>query len=199
MSRVKDIREQCDKCRHFTGIGTSGEPHKRIQNRNIDDIDNKQAGRGWCAAGVFYNDVMKSGKRMISLPCFRPERDNMPDDGVWPTCPKLEFKSAEELDAEAAEIEQHAKQFMERVTVVRPAILKHAKLKDQDMHEDEEIPAGARRAMDGVTVIAKDVKSKAGSFACPICKTGTLRYTVSGYNGHVHAMCSTADCVSWME
>ena len=38
-----------------------------------------------------------------------------------------------------------------------------------------------------------------GELACPICKIGTLRYSVAGYNGHMHAACTTDKCVSWME
>lgn len=34
---------------------------------------------------------------------------------------------------------------------------------------------------------------------CPVCKTGKLRFSISGYNGHCHAGCSTVDCVRWME
>ncbi len=33
---------------------------------------------------------------------------------------------------------------------------------------------------------------------CPACK-GSLRLSISSYNGHVHGHCSTEDCVSWME
>ena len=39
----------------------------------------------------------------------------------------------------------------------------------------------------------------AGEMKCPVCKEGTLRYSRAAYNGHVHARCSTADCVAWME
>lgn len=38
-----------------------------------------------------------------------------------------------------------------------------------------------------------------GELACPVCKTGKLRYRVAASNGHMHARCSTQDCVSWME
>jgi len=38
-----------------------------------------------------------------------------------------------------------------------------------------------------------------GSMACPVCKTGNLRYSRAAYNGHVHAACSTEGCVRWME
>ncbi len=38
-----------------------------------------------------------------------------------------------------------------------------------------------------------------GEITCPVCKTGKLRYSRAAYNGHVHASCSTATCVRWME
>ena len=38
-----------------------------------------------------------------------------------------------------------------------------------------------------------------GEMTCPICKTGKLRYSRSSYNGHVHARCTTINCVAWME
>lgn len=38
-----------------------------------------------------------------------------------------------------------------------------------------------------------------GEMPCPKCKSGTLHYSVSGYNGHMHGRCSTPDCFVWME
>lgn len=38
-----------------------------------------------------------------------------------------------------------------------------------------------------------------GELPCPVCNAGTLRYSRASYNGHVHASCSTTDCVRWME
>jgi transposase-like protein len=40
--------------------------------------------------------------------------------------------------------------------------------------------------------------SVSGKIKCPICEAGDLRYSI-GFNGHVHARCSTANCVQWME
>ena len=41
---------------------------------------------------------------------------------------------------------------------------------------------------------------KNGMIDCPICKQKTcLIYKISGYNGHVWAVCNTKGCVSWME
>jgi len=38
-----------------------------------------------------------------------------------------------------------------------------------------------------------------GEMPCPKCVTGTLRYIVSSFNGHMHGQCSTPKCLSWME
>lgn len=35
---------------------------------------------------------------------------------------------------------------------------------------------------------------KTGSFACPACKTGTVRWTRAPNNGHIWAHCSTPNC-----
>jgi hypothetical protein len=40
----------------------------------------------------------------------------------------------------------------------------------------------------------------AGTIDCPVCNgKESLQFSLSGYNGHVHARCKTADCVSWIE
>ena len=38
-----------------------------------------------------------------------------------------------------------------------------------------------------------------GKIPCPVCKTGALGFSIAGCNGHIHARCSTPDCVAWME
>ncbi|TXH09875.1 MAG: hypothetical protein E6R04_06965 [Spirochaetes bacterium] len=37
-----------------------------------------------------------------------------------------------------------------------------------------------------------------GSIPCPNCD-GTLRFSRAGYNGHIHAGCTTPNCCAWME
>lgn len=54
----------------------------------------------------------------------------------------------------------------------------------------------SRRAIVAHTNGARGVQ---GKIDCPVCQSGTLRFSVSGYNGHIHAACSTNDCVRWME
>lgn len=38
-----------------------------------------------------------------------------------------------------------------------------------------------------------------GKLPCPVCKVGEIHYSVASYNGHMHARCSTPECVKWME
>ena len=42
--------------------------------------------------------------------------------------------------------------------------------------------------------------SHSGIIDCPACNgVKTLRFSRAGYNGHVHAACTTEGCVRWME
>lgn len=42
--------------------------------------------------------------------------------------------------------------------------------------------------------------SQSGLIDCPVCKAkDALKFTRSGYNGHIHACCVTSGCVNWME
>lgn len=45
----------------------------------------------------------------------------------------------------------------------------------------------------------KGMGGQGGKIKCPVCADGTLAFSRSGYNGHIHAACSTDGCVSWME
>ncbi len=57
-----------------------------------------------------------------------------------------------------------------------------------------------RTIMKGIQPWRKAHKDRSASeiVECPACK-GRLHLSISGYNGHVHGQCETADCVSWME
>lgn len=45
----------------------------------------------------------------------------------------------------------------------------------------------------------KGKPSVGGKIKCPCCDSGTLAYSRAGYNGHIHARCSSDGCVNWME
>lgn len=41
--------------------------------------------------------------------------------------------------------------------------------------------------------------SVVSSMPCPVCETGTLEYSISSHNGHIHGRCTTDGCARWME
>lgn len=89
------------------------------------------------------------------------------------SCDKLQFLTDAEIKAE---IEEYNRSF-ERIGLARKAIVEHL--------------GGPWK---------KGIPSAAGLIDCPACKgVKTLHFRRSGYNGHVHAICETKDCVCWME
>mgnify|MGYP001081117917 CR=1 FL=1 len=68
--------------------------------------------------------------------------------------------------------------------------------RDAEMAERFAKTAKARAA---IVEAADGKRGVAGEIPCPVCETGKLRYSVASLNGHVHAACTTADCVRWME
>ena len=46
----------------------------------------------------------------------------------------------------------------------------------------------------------KGTPGASGRIPCPVCGgENALRFSRAGYNGHIHAACTTEGCVSWME
>lgn len=88
------------------------------------------------------------------------------------TCEHCVFETPDETAARKAE---QAKAF-ERMGKVRAAIVTHL--------------GGPWK---------KGMKGNAGSISCPCCDGGCVNFSRSGYNGHIHASCSTPDCAAWME
>lgn len=73
--------------------------------------------------------------------------------------------------------------------------------------EVQEIEAATIRLTKGMVACREDAKQRGlkkgnggtGKIKCPVCDNGTLHYSVAGYNGHMHARCSTEHCLSWMQ
>lgn len=96
-----------------------------------------------------------------------------PDDtGPRTGCDLMEFPTPEQI----AEFEAEMTARFERTVQAREAIV-------------EACGGPWKRGMPG----------HAGTIKCPCCEDGKLSFSRSGYNGHVHAKCSTDDCVAWME
>lgn len=88
-------------------------------------------------------------------------------------CSLMEMPTAEELAAEEAEWQKR----FEKTGKAREAIVKSL--------------GGPWK---------RNTPGAAGNIDCPVCGgKESLRFTRSGYNGHIHAACKTAGCVSWME
>lgn len=89
------------------------------------------------------------------------------------TCDKCEFRTPEEVAAEEAEMKQR----MDNTMKARAAIV--------------EACGGPWK---------KGTGGKSGRIGCPVCgKADALAFSRAGYNGHIHAQCSTSGCVGWME
>lgn len=88
-----------------------------------------------------------------------------------------------------------------------PCGKRHYPTPEEVAAEVAEHEASTKRLMLGIQAAGEDAKKHglkkgnggAGSVPCPACKTGTLHYSVAGYNGHMHGRCTTADCLAWMQ
>jgi len=125
-----------------------------------------------CNAGVAYDTLDGHGQPgfMDKCPCFWRRGKGDPQPT---TCPKAAYPT----DAEIAADEAESRKSFERIGTAREAIVKH-------------LGGPWKRGMQG----------SGGVIDCPACgKQKALRFSRSGYNGHIHAKCETAGCVSWME
>lgn len=111
-----------------------------------------------CKVGVKYADVKDESVKPFRWPCL---------DKSCTTCPKVEYYTKEEAEAQEREFEQA----YARISTALKAI--HAK-------------HGKARGL-------------ASTMPCPNNCGGTLHYSISGYNGHIHGKCTTKGCCSWMQ
>jgi len=140
-----------------------------------------------CAKGVKYADVKKQHDpplqyryqhergtpymRTTSLPCFK-------DKAFGAVCDLAEFPTTDQIMKHHADSDA----FVGRMLTTRKAIIEDIKSNTPKSTEADNRP-----------------RSAVGKIQCPICGSGEVRYSQSGYNGHIHAACSTENCVSWME
>lgn len=131
----------------------------------------------WCKyyRGMSERDSCEAGVQFKSLPNFGTKEfyPSCPCFGPLGGCDKAEYPTAEELAAQKAEDEKR----FQAIGKARAAIV-------------ESLGGPWKRGMPG----------SSGAIDCPVCGgEGTLEFSRAGYNGHIHAGCSTADCVWWME
>lgn len=90
-----------------------------------------------------------------------------------PGCERMEFPTPEEIAAQDAADAQRFKGVMN----ARKAIVAHL--------------GGPWK---------RGTANAAGVIDCPVCGgKESLRFRRAGYNGHIHAACTTQNCVSWVE
>jgi hypothetical protein len=133
--------------------------------------------RDWCKhyRGMSGKTVCEAGVEFATLPNYGTKQfmASCPCFEKHEGCDKAEYKTPEEL----AEEERQLAKLFARTTTARKAIV-------------DALGGPWQRGM----------KTQSGEIDCPICgKTKTLRYSRSGYNGHIHARCDTDGCVAWME
>ena len=84
---------------------------------------------------------------------------------------------------------------IDRINEARAAILDDLQKRLDAKDENVAIPVNTGRFYKP----QKNFICGAGEIDCPVCKNGKLKYSRSGYSGHVHAHCTSGICVSWME
>lgn len=134
--------------------------------------------RPWCKhyRGMHEKDRCEAGVVFKELPGYGTYGffDSCPCFGPnGSKCAKAEYPTAEEMAEEEAELKAH----FEKTTKARGAIVEH-------------LGGPWKRGTPGST----------GKIDCPVCGgKNALAFSRAGYNGHIHAACSTEGCVSWME
>lgn len=133
--------------------------------------------KAWCKHyhGMHRKETCEANVRFDSLPKHGTKEfmDCCPCFGPSSGCDKAEYPTDEELAAADAAMKVRFKEIHE----ARAAIVTH-------------LGGPWKRGTPGAS----------GAIDCPVCNTPkSLRFSRSGYNGHIHAVCATNDCVSWME
>lgn len=126
-----------------------------------------------CKAGVNYRQLIGGDDLgwALKIPCMPHLKMKHAKEPKVP-CEKYCVMTKEEAEHFAEDaINTHAKAFLSRVAT--------------QAHAEE---MGFKEGNGGQS-----------SIPCPACETGTLRYSVASLNGHMHAKCSTINCVSWVE
>lgn len=122
-----------------------------------------------CRAGVTYKDVEAEAPPLTGR--HLPCLPNMKSGVCEGECAKREFPTA-------AEVEEREVAMMKSLDNTRMAIV---------------------AISEKIGKWKKGMGGCGGDMPCPVCKTGTLHYSRSGYNGHLHGACTTVGCVRWMQ
>jgi len=185
--KIPKMRSTGDEwCKHYAGFYKPGIGKGEVTH---------------CDAGVEYASVqtkvefgtIRHGEKTpffqkVAHPCFKHQF------ALTGGCAKCEFPT----DADLAKIHAERDVMFNSIGVAREAILQELRRR----WKEGPIPEHGITAPADISRFHKPQTNYfcgAGIMACPICKTGKLKYSRSTYNGHVHAKCSTEKCVAWME
>lgn len=127
-----------------------------------------------CDAGVNYRGLVGGDQFgwLTRLPCCPNGSRHNAEQAA--KCDKYTGVTAEEAEAYNHERDREIEQIIINIKVIRPRIVeKHG----------QGIPS----------------KTIVDSIDCPVCNAGTIKYSISSINGHIHAACNTNGCVRWME
>lgn len=131
-----------------------------------------------CKAGVNYRDLAGPGEAWGKrMPCHSPEYEYGSGQRIeldlanLKVCEKRVEPTPEEIEADRKAMTEG----IERIGKVRAAIVAR-------------LGGPWKKGMPG----------RADSIVCPCCG-GSVKFSRSGYNGHIHAACSTEGCAQWME
>jgi hypothetical protein len=131
----------------------------------------------WCNhyRGMHEKQACEAGVRFDSLPHYGTEAfmGACPCFGPCGGCDKAEYPTLEQLEENRKALNKR----LEGIGKARSAIV-------------ESLGGPWKRGMPGAS----------GAIDCPVCSgQKSLRFSRSGYNGHIHAACTTEDCIRWME
>lgn len=141
-----------------------------------------------CEAGICYKTLQADG---ALLPCLPWHCD--PGKRVA-QCDKFAAYTAEEV----AEQERQIERSINGVVTARKAIV--AELDRRHKAGDKTVVSKPHHDWDfAETGCRSAYVAGVGKMPCPVCKTGTLGYSRAACNGHIHAACTTDNCVRWME
>lgn len=152
-----------------------------------------------CRAGVEYASVTKNTtftygyerEKYIhtshqARPCFKREH------GLTDGCSHCRFPTEEEIKKH----EEDTIGMIKRMLSAREEIINELAKRHSSGDTSVKMNATAHpECEDG----PENFISGDGIMTCPVCHVGKLRYSRAAYNGHIHAKCSTPDCVDWME
>lgn len=153
-----------------------------------------------CNPGEDYQDGL-----VFRLPCqtaellrsFRRAPDKLSDGqehclSQQAKCDKYQDPTPEQI----AKHEEEMRRLIDGLRIARKAIL--ADLSARHKNGDKSVQLNKSCNPEVESELSNFVSGR-GQIDCLVCKVGKLSYRRPSYNGHIHAACSTEDCVRWME